>query len=222
MFRRTCILGVILVLAVFIIKNIVVFLSGIKLAEFNPAGVVFILDISNPDRSLLEREEKTILKICKSLDIEDKSKIYVLNDNAVLIYNEAPNKKSAIKKAFEEHSRYDQNSQGAAYGLALKKAVDDSLNMKKQGYKPNIVILGGLENKGALEKQINWEKLPQNMGNTMKYIPDLSIVLLYATPKKLENSREKLKNVMPEEQLFFASEENVDITVDRFIQSIGR
>ncbi len=222
MFRRTCTLGIILVIAVFLIKNLVVFLSGIHLAEFNPSGIVFILDISNPDKEILEKEEKTILKICKSLDFEDKSKIYVVNDNAVMIYNEAPNKKAAIKKAFEEHSRFDANSQGAAYGMALKKAVEDSLTMKKQGFRPSIVILGSLENKGALERQINWDKLPQNMGNAVKYMPDLSLVLLYAPPKKLESSREKLKNVLPDEQLFTASEENVDITVERFIQSIGR
>lgn len=222
MFRKTCILGVILILFLYLAKCLFVFLSGVQLAEFHPAGVIFVMDISDSNELLREREEKTILKICKSLDYEDKSKIYVLNDNAFIIYNEAPNKRGSIKKAFSRHGNFDRNSKGAAYGVALKKAVDDALILKKQGYRPSIVILGDLEDKGSLDKQINWDKLTQNMEKTMQYIPDLSIVLLYAHPRKLEDSREKLKNVIPDEQLFFASEESVDLTVERFVKSIGR
>ena len=222
MFRKTCILGIILVVSLYLAKCLFVFLTGIQLAEFHPAGVIFVMDISNSNKLLRESEEKTILKICKSLDYEDKSKIYVLNDSAFVIYNEAPNKRASIKKAFLQHGNFDKNSKGAAYGVALKKAVDDALILKKQGYRPSIVILGDLESKGSLDKQINWEKLTQNMANTMKYIPDLSLVFLYAHPKILENSRDKLRNVIPDEQLFFASEETVNLTVERFIESIGR
>lgn len=222
MFKKTCILGFILIFSLYFLKCIFFFLKDFQLVEFKPNGVIFVLDISNSDRNIRQLEEKTILKICKKLDFEDKSKIYVLNEDVFLVYNEAPNNRGAIKNTFAQYSKFDKNSTGAAYGLALKKAVNDALILKKQGYKPSIVFLGDLENKGALDKQINWDRLNKNISNTMKYIPDLSFVFLFAHPQKLESSRERLKNVVPDNQLFVAPEESVNLTVDNFLQSIGR
>lgn len=191
-------------------------------AEFKPAGVIFLLDTSASNRNLEARQEDTILKICKRLDSEDRSMIYVVTENTYLIYNENPHKLNDIRKAFAKHAQFDAKSYGTAYGLALKKAVDDALVLKSEGYRPAIVVLGDLENEGDIRKQINWDKLPSNILKTLKYIPDLSLAFLYAHPTKLDSAREKLKNVVPDKQLYFASEENVDLTVNRFIQSLGR
>lgn len=222
MFKKTCTLGFILVLGLYLAKCIFIGLSSIKLAEFQPAGVIFLLDTSASNKKLQSKQEDTILRICKRLDSEDKSMIYIVTEDTFLIYNENPHKLNAIRKAFEERGQLDAKSYGTAYGAALKKAVDDALTLKSEGYKPSIVILGDLENEGDIKKQINWDKLPANMAKTMKYIPELSIAFLYAHPKKLDAAREKLKNVIPDKQLFFSQEENVDLTVKSYLKSLGR
>ena len=220
MFRKTCTLCFIFVVALYLFKCIFFLASKLQIADFKPVGVIFLLDVSASNKSLQMQEEKTIVRICKRLDIEDKVRIYIVKDDAYLIYNENPHKSGAIKRAFAEYGKFDSKSYGTAYGLALKKAVDDALFFKSEGYKPSIVVLGDLENEGDIRKQINWNKLPQNMQRTLKFIPDLSLVLLYAHPKKLDNAREKLKTVIPDKQLFFSSEENVDLTTRRFIKSL--
>ena len=58
------------------------------------------------------------------------------------------------------------------------------------------------------------------MKKTFEYIPDLSLVLLYAHPSKLDMAREKLKSIIPDKQFFFSSEENVDLTTRRFLKSL--
>lgn len=40
--------------------------------------------------------------------------------------------------------------------------------MKKNGYVPAVVVIGDLENEGAIEKQINWDILPKNVQNIKK------------------------------------------------------
>lgn len=220
MFRKTCTLGLILVVALYILKCIFIGLSSIELAEFKPVGIIFLLDTSASNRAMENRQEKTIVKMCKNLDVEDKAMIYVVTEDTYLIYDENPHKSGAIKKAFAEHAQFNSESYGTAYGLALKKAVDDALALKSEGYKPAIVVLGDLENEGNINKQINWDKLPGNMEKTLKYIPDLSLVFLYAHPTKLDLARNKLKNVIPNKQLFFSSEENVDLTVKSFMKSL--
>ena len=222
MFRRTCILGIILVLGLYIAKCVYIAASGVQLAEFKPAGVVFLLDTSASNKKLQAKQEDTILRICKRLDSEDRAMIYIVTEDTFLIYDENPHKLNAVRKAFEEHGKLDAKSYGTAYGLALKKAADDALLLKSRGYKPAIVVLGDLENEGDIKKQINWDKLPSNMEKLMHYIPDLSLAFLYAHPKKLDSAREKLKNVIPDKQLFFAQEENADLAVNRLIHSLGR
>jgi len=222
MFRRTCVLGLILVAALYIIKCVVFFAMKVELAEFQPAGVIFLLDTSASNKTLQSRQEDTILKICKRLDSEDKSWIYIVTEDAYRIYNENPHRLNDIRKAFAERGQLDAKAYGTAYGLTLKKAVNDALQFKQEGYKPSIVVLGDLENEGDITKQINWDKLPANMEKTLKHIPELSLAFLYAHPKKLDDARDKLRNVIPENQLFFSSEENVDLTVNRFIKAIGR
>ena len=220
MFRKTCTLGIILVLALYIIKCVFILLSGIELADFKQAGVIFLLDTSASNKNLQARQEKTIVKMCKSLDVDDKAIIYVVTENTFQIYNGNPHKVGVIKKAFEERAKLDSKSWGTAYGAAIKQAVDDALALKNQGFKPSIVILGDLENEGDIKKQINWNKLPSNMKKTLKYLPDLSVVFLYAHPEKLDMARNTLKTVFPANQLFFASEENVELTVKGFMKSV--
>ena len=222
MFRRTLMLCLLLIATVFIGKFIVYGISNIKTAEFKPVVSIFLVDISASNRNLLNSQIQTILKMAKKLDSEDTALIYVVTEDAYLIYNGKPNKLVAMRETLEKRSQYDSKAYGTAYGLALKKAIDDALRYKEEGYKPAIIVLGDLENEGALDKQINWALLPENIKNVQKYIPDLFLVFLYASPNKLDDVRQKLIPVLGEKYLIVAQEENVEQSIRKFSETIGR
>ena len=94
--------------------------------------------------------------------------------------------------------------------------------MKKEGYVPAIVVIGDLENEGAIEKQINWNTLPSNVQNVKKYAPDISMMFLDAHPAKLDLVKEKLTSVLGENHLIVAPKENIDKSIRKFLHAIGR
>ncbi|MBQ9245202.1 VWA domain-containing protein [bacterium] len=222
MFKRTCTLGLVLLLVLFVAKALYVMFANMDLAEFKPVATIFLLDISASNRSLQNDQEQLILRISKRLDSEDHALIYIVSEDTYNIYNGNPHKLPQIKEAMKKRGAYDEKSYGTAYGLALKKAIGDALRYEEQGYKPAIIILGDLENEGDILRQINWNTLPSNIKNTLKYVPDLTLAFLYAHPQKLDTVRQTLLPVMDEKHLIMASEENVDLAVRKFMEAVGR
>lgn len=224
MFKRALVLGAILPVAVFIIKLIVVGISNVQLANFQPVSAIFLLDVSASNRDLMSKQEQTILKISKRLDSEDHALIYLVSENTYNVYNGNPHKLVDMKKAVEKRGAFDSKAYGTAYGLALKKAVGDALHYKSNGYTPAIIVLGDLENEGDISKQINWNVLPKNIKNTLRYIPDLKLTFLYAHPEKLDDVRQMLLPVFDEhpENLILASEENAEQATKTFLGVLGR
>ena len=94
--------------------------------------------------------------------------------------------------------------------------------MKKEGYVPSVVVIGDLENEGDITKQINWETLPENIKSVKEYIPDLSMMFVYAHPEKLDLVKTKLNPVLGETKLIVANEQNAQKAQRRFIEAIGR
>lgn len=191
------------------------------LQEFKPVCAIFLLDISASSRESLYKEQQSILKMAKRLDSEDHARIYVVSEDAYEVYDGPPNKIVAMRESMNKRSEFDPDSWGTAYGVALKKAVGDALFYKERGYKPAIVVFGDLENEGVVNKQINWNTLPKNLENTLKYVPDLTLTFMYAHPQKLDEIRQTLLPIM-KDQLIFASEENVDLAIRKFTQAVGR
>lgn len=222
MFKRTCVLGLILFLSVYVCKLIIVGFKNMNLAEFKPVSAIFLLDISASNRALQSEQEQLILRISKRLDSEDHALIYIVSEDTYNIYDGNPHKLPQIKQAMKKRGEFDSKSYGTAYGLALKKAIGDALRYEANGYKPAIIILGDLENEGDIKKQINWNTLPNNIKNTLKYIPDLTLVFLYAHPQKLDAVRQDLLPVMEDKHLIMASEEGVDIAIRKLMEAIGR
>lgn len=222
MFKKSIIFGLILILVVFILKLVVVGMSKVELSEFKPVCAIFLLDVSASNRERLWNQQQAILKLGKKLDSEDHAKIYVVTEDAYEVYDGAPHKTIAMRQAMDKRSEFDSNAYGTAYGVALKKAVGDALRYKAEGYTPAIIVLGDLENEGAINKQINWDILPKNLQTTLKYIPDLSLTFLYAHPEKLDEVKQRLVSVMGEKQLIIASEENVDLALRKFSTAVGR
>lgn len=222
MFKRTVTLGALFIIALYIIKVIVVGFSNMEFSEFKPVAAIYLLDISASNRNLLDSQAQTILRISKRLDSEDHALIYVVTEGTYSVYNGSPHKLVEMRESMKKRGVFDEKSFGTAYGLALKKAIEDALRYKEEGYKPAIIVLGDLENEGDITKQINWHVLPKNLKKTLQYIPDLTLAFLYAHPQKLDEVRHTLLPVISEKHLIVASEENVDQAVRKFLEAVGR
>ena len=197
-------------------------LRSIKVDDFKPAAVIFVVDSSASNQKGLDAQKKSLRQICNILDPEDQVKILKVSEDSYLIYEGAPFNGSGIEKAMDAFTQYDKKDFGTAYGLGLKKAFSHCLEMKKKGYLPSVVVLGDLENEGAIEKQINWETLPQNVKNVQKYAPDLAMMFLYAHPEKLDLVKEKLNPVLGEKKLIVSPEQNTDKAIQRFVHALDR
>ena len=94
--------------------------------------------------------------------------------------------------------------------------------MKKEGYVPSVVVIGDLENEGAIEKQVDWNTLADNVKGIKEYIPELSMMFVYASPDKLDLVKTKLNPVLGEKKLIIANETGTDKAGRKFIEAIGR
>lgn len=220
--KRLVTLGLILLALSVAIRFIWAGLRHIKVDDFHPAAVIFVVDSSASNQKRLPEQKKVLRQICNLLDPEDQIKILRVSEDAYLIYEGTPMNGSTITKSMDAFTQYDSKDYGTAYGVGLKKAFSHALTMKKDGYVPAIVVIGDLENEGAVEKQINWETLPSNVQNVKKYAPDISMMFLDAHPAKLDLAKEKLTPVLGEAHLIVSPEQNIDKSIRRFLHAIGR
>ena len=220
--KRLVTLGLIILVLSIALKFIWTGLKQIKVDDFHPAAVIFVIDSSASNQKYLPEQKKTLRQICNLLDPEDQIKILRVSEDAYLIYEGSPMNGSVITKSMDAFTKYDQKDYGTAYGLGLKKAFSHALTMKKGGYIPAVVVIGDLENEGAIEKQINWNTISQNVQNVQKYAPDISMMFLDAHPAKLDLVKEKLTPVLGEEHLIVAPKENTDKSIRKFLHAIGR
>lgn len=197
-------------------------LKNIKVDDFHKAAIVFVVDSSASNQKMLPTEIKYLKSLCSLLDPEDAVKILKVSEKSYLIYEGSPSDSTGITKAVEAFTKYDEKDYGTAYGEALKKALDHCLTMKKEGYVPSVVVIGDLENEGDITKQINWETLPKNISSIKKYIPELSMMFVYAHPEKLDLVKTKLNSVLGETKLIVANEQNAQKAQRRFLEAIGR
>ncbi len=197
-------------------------LKNIKLDEFHPAAIIFVIDSSASNQAKLNEEIKYLRSICSILDPEDVIKILKVSESSYLIYEGAPTNGSTINNALKEFTKLDSNDYGTAYGEALKKAFDHVLTMKKEGYVPSVVVIGDLENEGDISRQIDWETLPQSVENVKKYVPEVSMLFAYAHPEKLDLVKTKLTPVLGEKRLVIANELTADKSQRKLLEAIGR
>ena len=197
-------------------------LKQIKVDDFHPAAVIFVIDSSASNQKQLPEQKKTLRQICNLLDPEDQIKILRVSEDAYLIYEGTPMNGSVITKSMDAFTQYDKNDYGTAYGVGLKKAFSHVLTMQKAGYRPAVIVMGDLENEGAIEKQINWNTLPQNVQNVKQYAPELSMMFLDAHPAKLDLVKEKLTPVLGEEHLIVSPKQNIDKSIRKFLHALGR
>lgn len=220
--RKIIIIGIIILALAIITKLLYIGLKSIKIDDFKPAAVMFVVDSSASNQEELSEQKKYLKQLCSLLDPEDKIKILKVSETSYLIYEGTPHNNSGIQKAMEAFTQYNPDEYGTAYGEALKKAFSHCLTMKKEGYTPAVVVIGDLENEGSIEKQINWETLPENVSAVKKYTPDLAMMFVFAHPEKLDLVKETLTPILGEKKLIISPEQNADRASREFLKAIGR
>ena len=220
--KRLVILGILILAIAVVGKLLFVACKNIKVDDFHKAAIIFVVDSSASNQKMLPEEIKYMKSLCSILDPEDEIKILKVSQDSYLIYEGSPSNSKGITKAVEAFTQLNAKDYGTAYGQAIKKAFEHCLTMKKEGYVPSVVVIGDLENEGAIEKQINWDTLPQNVKGVQEYIPEISMMFVYAHPEKLDMVKTKLNPVLGEKKLIIANETNVDKANRRFLEAIGR
>ena len=220
--KRLVVTGILILVCSIICKLVFIGISKIKIDEFHPASVIFIVDSSASNQSKLEDEIDYLKSVCSVLDPEDSIKILKVSQDSYLIYEGSPMNSSTINKTLKEFTKLDSEEYGTAYGDAIKKAFEHALNMKKEGYIPSIVVIGDLENEGDTTKQIDWDILPENVKKIKKYIPEISMMFVYAHPQKLDLVKTKLTPVLGEKKLIVVNEQTVSNSQRKLLDAIGR
>ena len=220
--KRLITIGLLILVFTIALKFVWAALKNIKVDDFHPAAVIFVVDSSASNQKRLPEQKKILRQICNLLDPEDQIKILRVSEDAYLIYEGTPMNGSTITKSMDAFTQYDEKDYGTAYGDGLKKAFSHALTMKKEGYIPSVVVIGDLENEGDIDKQINWDVLPENVKNVKKYAPEISMMFLDAHPAKLDLVKEKLTPVLGETKLIVSPEQNVDKSIRKFLHAIGR
>ena len=220
--KRLITLGLLFLAIAIIGKLIFVAAKNIKVDDFHKSAIIFVVDSSASNQGKLPDEIKYIKSLCSILDPEDEVKILKVSEKSYLIYEGSASDSMGITQAVEAFTKYDEKDYGTAYGEAIKKALEHCLTMKKEGFVPAVVVIGDLENEGAVEKQINWDTLPENVNAVKQYIPELAMMFVYAHPEKLDLVKTKLNPVLGETKLIIANEQNAQKAQRRFLEAIGR
>lgn len=204
-----------LALLIFALKNI-------KVDDFHPAAVIFVIDSSASNQQKLDEQKDFVAQACKRLDPEDHVKIIRVSEDAYLIYEGSALSSRNIRKSLDAFTQYDEKEWGTAYGEGVNKAVLYSQTMFEEGYNPAIIVVGDLENEGKQDKQINWDNLPKQLKLLKADVPNLAMMFVYAHPQKLDMVKTKLTPVLGESNLIVSTEENLDKSLSRFLKAIER
>jgi hypothetical protein len=219
--KRLIKVGFIILAMAVIVKSLFVLAKNIKLDEFHKSAIIFVIDASASNQKKLPEEIRYVKSLCAVLDPEDAVKILKVSGSSYLIYEGNPGDAQGIEKAISSFAN-NTKDYSTSYGEGIKKALGYCLTMKKEGYRPSVVVIGDLMNQGTLSKQINWETLPQNVSGVQKYIPELAMMFVYAGPEKLDLVKTKLSPVLGETRLVVANEAMVNKSNVRFLKAIGR
>jgi hypothetical protein len=198
-------------------------LSKVKVDDFHKAAVIFVVDSSASNIKDLPAQTRVLKQLCSMLDPEDHIKILRVSEKSYIIYEGSPQSSSEIRKSMDKFTKFDEKEYGTAYGLSLKKAFSHAQNLYNDGYVPAVVVMGDLENEGAIEHQIDWNTFPSDVLEMKKQTDGkFSMMFLYAAPEKLDYVKEKLTPVLGEDKLIIGTEATAHRVLSKFLAAIGR
>ena len=105
--KKLIILGFLILVICILSKLVLVGLKNIKVDEFHPASVIFIVDSSASNQKALPGQVKYLKSLCSLLDPEDQIKILKTSQNAYLIYEWSPMDSASISKAVDAFTKLD-------------------------------------------------------------------------------------------------------------------
>ena len=88
--KRLITMGIIILAFSIVGKLIWSGLKSIKVDDFKPAAVIFVVDSSASNQKELAEQKKSLRQICNLLDPEDQVKILKDTQDTYLIYEGAP------------------------------------------------------------------------------------------------------------------------------------
>ena len=215
-------LALVLLTALVVLILLFVGLKNIKIDDFHPAAVIFVIDSSASNQQKLDEQKNFVSQACKRLDPEDQVKIIRVSEDAYLIYEGSALSSRNIRKSLEAFTQYDSSEWGTAYGVGINKAIGYAMSMNDEGYTPAIIVIGDLENEGKKAKQIDWDELPKKITKLKTNVPKFAMMFVYAHPQKLDMVKTKLNPVLGESNLIVSTEENLDKSLGRFLKAIER
>lgn len=220
--KNTIKLAIVILAAVVALIILFLGLKNIKIDEFHPAAVIFVIDSSASNQQKLDEQKEFVSQACKRLDPEDHVKIIRVSEDAYLIYEGSALSSRNIRKSMEAFTQYDETEWGTAYGTGVNKAIAFAKSMYKEGYTPAIVVVGDLENEGKKDKQIDWDDFPSQVKQLKTDVPKFAMMFVYAHPQKLDMVKTKLNPILGESNLVISTEENLDKSLNRFLKAIER
>lgn len=220
--KNTIKLAIVILAAVVALIMLFLGLKNIKIDEFHPAAVIFVIDSSASNQQKLDEQKEFVSQACKRLDPEDHVKIIRVSEDAYLIYEGSALSSRNIRKSMEAFTQYDETEWGTAYGTGVNKAIAFAKSMYKEGYTPAIVVVGDLENEGKKDKQIDWDDFPSHVKQLKTDVPKFAMMFVYAHPQKLDMVKTKLNPILGESNLVISTEENLDKSLNRFLKAIER
>ena len=189
--------------------------------DFKPVSITIIIDSSASNQENLEKEIKFIKRLCAFLDPSDEVSIFRTSESVYLIYQGKPNRPVPLTKALSQYTALDENEKGTAYGKALNRAFKISLQAKKDGYEPAILIIGDMEDEYVQEGNINWDLLPEKVQKIQEDIPDITFAFFFAHPKRLDFIHQKLYDILGK-RLIISPETNTNEALKQFLEKINR
>ena len=220
--KNTIKLVIVILAAIVAVILLFMKIKNIKVDDFHPAAVIFVIDSSASNQQKLDEQKDFVSQTCKRLDPEDHVKIIRVSEDAYLIYEGSALSSRNIRKSMEAFTQYDEKEWGTAYGEKKKKAMAYAKSMNDEGYTPAVVVVGDLENEGSKDKQIDWDNLPKQVKQLKALVPNFAMMFVYAHPQKLDMVKTKLNPILGESNLVISTEENLDKSLSRFLKAIER
>lgn len=220
--KRIITLGIIILALSVAVKLAFVGFKHIKVDEFKPNAVVFLVDSSASNQSLFAEQVKYIKQLCKLLDPEDYVEIYKISNDTFHVYTGSPANTAEMTKAIDKFAKVDANEYGTNYRKGIKKTLSNCIKLKINENYDNcsVVILGDLEDEAGFK--IDYNELAKVTQEAKNQIPEMAMMFAYAHPQKLELVKDSLENVLGNKKLVLVNEVTVSKSPTQFLNAMGR
>jgi len=220
--KKIITLGFVILIASIILKLAIVGIKNIKVDDFKPNAIVFLVDSSASNQALFQEQVRYIKQLCKLLDPEDYVEIYKISNDTYNIYTGSPANTAEMTKAIEKYAKVDVKEYGTNFKKGIKKTLGTCVKLKVNEKYDNcsVIVLGDLEDEAGFK--LDYKELTNTVVEAKNHIPDMVMMFAYAHPQKLELVRESVGNVLGNQNLLLVNEVMAGKFATQFLKAIGR